>query len=1023
MKTKFTTVDIRASVLEVKRRWIGMRVTNVYDIDNKTYLVKLAKPDQKALLVLESGSRFHSTEFDWPKNNSPSGFSMKLRKHLRGRRLESVQQLGADRVVDMQFGSNEAAYHIVLELYDRGNLVLTDHEYNILNLLRVRTDESQDVKLAVHESYPLQTARQDTVDHDKLHSALLEAKEGDHLKRILNPLLPYGPALIEHSLRAAGLPENCRMGKEFIVQEHMASLLAALVEAQRILENMGSESSKGYIIQKKEKKASSTEGDELITYNEFHPYLYKQHESCPHLEFESFSKAVDEFFSKIESQKLDMKTLQQEKSVLRKLENVRKDHAQRLQALANEQEKDNIKGQLIEMNLPLVERAILVVQSALANQLDWADINQLVKEAQAQGDPVASSISSLQLQSNHFTMMLRDCYEGDEEDMLPAQKVQIDLGLSAYANARKYYDKKKHAAQKEQKTVAASTKALKSAEKKTKQTLKEVQVAATIRKQRKTHWFEKFLWFISSENYLVIGGRDQQQNELLVKRHLRPGDLYVHADLHGASSVIIKNPSGVPPKTLNEAGTMALCHSAAWDAKVVTSAWWVHHHQVSKTAPTGEYLTTGSFMIRGKKNFLPPSYLIYGFGFLFKVDDTSIFRHQDERKVRTLEQEEEAAPVEEEEVEEEVGGGEDEDSENESVKEEVVQQVLEEVKEEEEEKEEEDMSFPDTHIELQHIQGGKFGLQSSLAAAAAHDEDEDDVVYLGDDRPLSLKPEDKPESKGGARLSAKQRRQMKKARQQGEQGEDEELKPTPKIEKPPPSAVAEKEETKPQQVAPLKRGQKNKLKKIREKYADQDEEERQLRMEILQGSQERKPKKGRKAKQQQQQLLKENKLQQKQQPPQKPRRTGPLTAADILVETPECPAEVPAKKSTEDDGNSSGEEERQALEADDVRLVPDADVLASLTGLPDAEDVLLCSVPVCAPYSTLSKYKYKVKLIPGSTKRGKVCKVALNMFQTDRSATQRERELLKSLKEEDMARNLPGKCKVSAPNLHKNKGK
>ena len=35
--------------------------------------------------------------------------------------------------------------------------------------------------------------------------------------------------------------------------------------------------------------------------------------------------------------------------------------------------------------------------------------------------------------------------------------------------------------------------------------------------------FEKFLWFISSENYLVIGGRDQQQNELVVKRHLEQG--------------------------------------------------------------------------------------------------------------------------------------------------------------------------------------------------------------------------------------------------------------------------------------------------------------------------------------------------------------------------------------------------------------------------------------------------------------------------------------------------------------------
>ncbi len=45
--------------------------------------------------------------------------------------------------------------------------------------------------------------------------------------------------------------------------------------------------------------------------------------------------------------------------------------------------------------------------------------------------------------------------------------------------------------------------------------------------------FEKFYWFISSENYMVIGGRDQQQNEIVVKKYLKTGDLYVHADLHG----------------------------------------------------------------------------------------------------------------------------------------------------------------------------------------------------------------------------------------------------------------------------------------------------------------------------------------------------------------------------------------------------------------------------------------------------------------------------------------------------------
>ena len=60
--------------------------------------------------------------------------------------------------------------------------------------------------------------------------------------------------------------------------------------------------------------------------------------------------------------------------------------------------------------------------------------------------------------------------------------------------------------------------------------------------------------------------------------------------------------------------------------------------QVSKTAPSGEYLTTGSFMIRGKKNYLPPSYLIMGFSVVFKLDDSSINSHVNDRKVRSVEE-------------------------------------------------------------------------------------------------------------------------------------------------------------------------------------------------------------------------------------------------------------------------------------------------------------------------------------------------------------------------------------------------
>ena len=113
MKSRFTNIDIVAAVRELQAL-VGLRVTNVYDVDHKSYLFKFQKPDSKVVLLIESGIRLHTTDYEWPKNTSPSGFSMKLRKHVRNRRLESLRQLGVDRIVDMQFGSREASYHVIL---------------------------------------------------------------------------------------------------------------------------------------------------------------------------------------------------------------------------------------------------------------------------------------------------------------------------------------------------------------------------------------------------------------------------------------------------------------------------------------------------------------------------------------------------------------------------------------------------------------------------------------------------------------------------------------------------------------------------------------------------------------------------------------------------------------------------------------------------------------------------------------------------------------------------------------------
>ncbi len=136
---------------------------------------------------------------------------------------------------------------------------------------------------------------------------------------------------------------------------------------------------------------------------------------------------------------------------------------------------------------------------------------------------------------------------------------------------------------------------------------------------RKIHWFEKFRWFLTSEGVLVIGGRDAATNDLIVRRYLGANDLYVHADVHGAASVIVKHPpAGRPdpgPVSLAEAGQWAVSYSKAWRAGHASAdAFWVKPDQVSKSPGSGEFVARGAWVIHGTKNWLKDRPLELGLG-------------------------------------------------------------------------------------------------------------------------------------------------------------------------------------------------------------------------------------------------------------------------------------------------------------------------------------------------------------------------------------------------------------------------
>jgi predicted ribosome quality control (RQC) complex YloA/Tae2 family protein len=118
---------------------------------------------------------------------------------------------------------------------------------------------------------------------------------------------------------------------------------------------------------------------------------------------------------------------------------------------------------------------------------------------------------------------------------------------------------------------------------------------------KKREWFEKFRYFFSSENELVVCGKDATTNEILIKKYSNKFKWVLHSELSGSPFCLTNGNE----KTLKEAADFIACFSKAWKNNLTAiDVFYVKPEQVSKKAKSGEFLTKGSFMIYGQKNFL-----------------------------------------------------------------------------------------------------------------------------------------------------------------------------------------------------------------------------------------------------------------------------------------------------------------------------------------------------------------------------------------------------------------------------------
>lgn len=513
----------------------------------------------------------------------------------------------------------------------------------------------------------------------------------------------------------------------------------------------------------------------------------------------------------------------------------------------------------------------------------------------------------------------------------------------------------------------------------------------------------KYFTLASWLTYLTSfsSARDAMQGELLYRRYLKKGDVFIHADLKGALPIVVKNRSAdapIPPSTLSQAGNLCVATSTAWDSKAVMSAYWVHPNQVSKIAEVGGgILPTGDFQIKGEKNFLAPSQLVLGFAVLFQISQESVKNHKQHFEIPDVPAETSAMePVDQpsteqeatdlapesaaetaEEVQQDNGSGEEEEDEDEdktparnplqrgdselSEREEVPPHVSESESEEEEDTKEEDLLPEDAAEEDGAVDDGE---PTTRQDAATPQEEQ--------------------------KLSARERRTLRQG------------KP---IDRPSEPAAP--------RIAPT-RGKKAKEKRAAAKYAQQDDEDRELALRLI-GNNKGKAKAAQaaEAKAQRDREIEANR--------QRRRAQHERAAA----------AEQKRQAQFTEHGTDDYDPETAAAEAADLSWIP------ALVGTPTPNDEILGAMAVCAPWGALGRYKYKVKLQPGSVKKGKAVKEIIGRWVHETTTGKvkkdhaedagipradaeklraREGELIKGWKDTEIINTMPvGKVRIMTP--------
>jgi len=136
-------------IAELKPIVEGGIVRNVQELSNGWLKLKLQSKQGSKDLIITPGALF-LTGYSFPAKQMTSGYGAFLRKHLRNKRIISLQQHGSDRVALIEFPEST----LVLELFAKGNILLIDKEQQILSAFRKEQWRDRTLRKAQQYIFP-----------------------------------------------------------------------------------------------------------------------------------------------------------------------------------------------------------------------------------------------------------------------------------------------------------------------------------------------------------------------------------------------------------------------------------------------------------------------------------------------------------------------------------------------------------------------------------------------------------------------------------------------------------------------------------------------------------------------------------------------------------------------------------------------------------------------------------------------------------------------------------------------------